>query len=66
MSSLPLYLLFAGGWCLGFVMAFITVYDRCTKRLYEVRAEERRLTREEAYWEGFLAAKARAEKEKAS
>jgi hypothetical protein len=37
MSSLPLYLLFIGGWCLGFVMAFVTAFDHYQKEIKAAR-----------------------------
>jgi hypothetical protein len=59
-----IYLVFMGGWCLGFGMAFVTVYDHYNKRLAEWRVCEHLRGREAGYADGLAAGKARAEKEK--
>lgn len=57
MSSLPLYLLFAGGWCLGFAMASVFAFDHYQKEIKAAREAGELTGFREGHRQGFAAGK---------
>jgi hypothetical protein len=53
MTDLPIYLVFVGGWCLGMITAWGSVYDYYNKQISYYRTVEHLRGYQEGYREGL-------------